>query len=47
MPQRPTELQKKQRFSSTAETMLTLQVGVRVLFFFGKKIIQKKKYFIQ
>jgi hypothetical protein len=36
--QRPSELHKKQRFSCTAQTLLALQVGVRVLLFFGNKI---------
>jgi hypothetical protein len=37
-PQRPSELHTEQRFCCTAETLLALQVAVRVLFFFRKKI---------
>jgi hypothetical protein len=37
-PQRPFELHKQQRFSCTAETLVALQFGVRILFFFRKNI---------
>jgi hypothetical protein len=37
-PQRISELHKEQRFSCTAQTLQTLQVGVRALFFFRKKV---------
>jgi len=46
-PQRPSELHKKQRFSCAVETLLALQVGVPVQFFFPQedKLKQRQEFF--